>query len=594
MRKRSQCSRHFTKCREFFVVEPCRSSIALLNQSWIRQAVLPRVETESRCVRNSYSFAKILTAGSFPYKLSDMPTSSRRRRDLRKPAVALLVGVVALAAFRSLPREDKGELLFAKVFSLVSGRYVDTLSTDSLFVKTARGIVKELKDPYAALYSPSELAAFTLATDGKYAGIGVQLEEEGSVVAAARVWPGPAARAGILAGDVIAAVDGKDTKGWTVDKVSAALRGNAATPVKVSVIRNGVNAPIVFDLSREDVHIPSVPYVTILDDGIAYVPLQQFTETTTAEMRDALEQVRKSGARSLVLDLRGDPGGRVEAALDIANQFLAKGTCLAAVRSRQGVEAYRADDEPVSSSIPVVALVDGGTASAAEILVGALQDHGRALVVGQRTFGKGLVQSVYNLSDGYALKLTTGRWLTPSGRSIHRDRTLGDDGVLREDAPDSMAAGGIIPDVMIDKRAIAASESTLARRIGASQPAFYRALSGYARELAPHAPRRVEVSKAWRDELFRRLTDGKVSIDRPTYDSAQTSIDRLLGTEVTRIAFGDSAVARRYAESDTGLSRARKLLAHVQSTDELLKARITSTTRAGASENACSEDKKNG
>jgi carboxyl-terminal processing protease len=359
------------------------------------------------------------------------------------------------------------------------------------------------------------------------------------------------------------------------------------------VLRSGVAAPIVFDLSREDVHIPSVPYVSVLDDGVAYVPLQQFTETTTAEMRDALEQVRKSGAHSIVLDLRGDPGGRVEAALDIANQFLAKGTCLAAVRSRQGVEGYRAEDEPVTSAIPMVALVDGGTASAAEILVGALQDHDRALVVGQRTFGKGLVQSVYNLTDGYAVKLTTGRWLTPSGRSIHRDRTLGDDGVLREDAPDSTASGGIMPDITVDRRAIAASESTLARKIGSSQPAFYRVLGGYARELAPSAPRRVEVSQAWRDELFRRLSDGKITIDRPTYDSAQSSIDRLLGTEVTRIAFGDSAVARRYADSDVGLSRARKLLAHALTTDDLLKSR-TSRSASDASENACSQDKKNG
>lgn len=506
----------------------------------------------------------------------------------------MVFAVLAIAAFRSLPRDERGEVLFAKVFSLVSGRYVDTLSADSLFVKTARGVVKQLKDPYAALYSPSELAAFTLATDGKYAGIGVQLEEEGAVVAAARVWPGPAARAGILAGDVIAGVDGKDTKGWPVEKVSAALRGNSATSVRVSIARSGVPAPIVFDLVREDVHIPSVPYVTLLDDGVAYVPLQQFTETTTAEMRDALEKVRESRARSMVLDLRGDPGGRVEAALDVANQFLARGTCLAAVRSRTGVEAYRADDEPVTSSIPVVALVDGGTASAAEILVGALQDHDRALVVGQRTFGKGLVQSVYNLADGYALKLTTGRWLTPSGRSIHRERSLGADGVLREDAPDSTATGGIMPDILVDKRAVAATESNLARKIGSSQPAFYRVLGGYARDLAPTAPRTVEVSQAWRDELFRRLTEGKVDIDKQTYDSAQASIDRLLGTEVTRIAFGDSAVARRFADSDIGLSRARKLLANVKSTDDLMKARAVRTSGSSASEGACSEERKNG
>ncbi|MEP6509237.1 MAG: S41 family peptidase, partial [Gemmatimonadales bacterium] len=454
-----------------------------------------------------------------------MPNPFRRRFDPRKPApVLLLISVAALIAARSLPENDPGELLFAHVFSLVKDRYVDTIPADSLFLRTARRVVNELKDPYASLYSPSELAAFTLQTDAKYAGIGVQLEEEGQLVAAARVWAGPAARAGILAGDVIVAVDDKDVRGWPVEKVSAAMRGTPATHVKVSVERNGVTAPITFELTRENVHIPSVPFVTVLDDGLAYVPLQQFTETSAAEMRDALETVRKSGAHGMVLDLRNDPGGRVEAALDIANQFLPKGTCIAAVKSRQGVESYRAEDEAISSTLPIVALVDQGTASAAEILVGALQDHDRALVVGQKTFGKGLVQSVYNLSDGYAFKLTTGRWLTPTGRSIHRERTIGDDGLLREAAPDSgsagLAPGGITPDIIVARRETSAAETTLARSIGTSQPAFYRILGGYARELAPLSPRNVNVSQAWRDELFRRLAAGKIAVDRPTFDTA--------------------------------------------------------------------------
>jgi len=528
-----------------------------------------------------------------------MANSFQRGFDPRKPAaVLLIIAAITLVAARSLPKSDPGELLFAHVFSLVQDRYVDTIPADSLFLRTARGVIKELKDPYASLYSPSELAAFTLRTDGKYAGIGVQLEEEGQLVAAARVWPGPAARAGILAGDVIVAVDGKDVRGWPVEKVSSAMRGTPATQVKVSVARNGVNKPITFDLTRENVHIPSVPYVTVLDDGVAYVPLQQFTETSTAEMRNALETVRKSGAHGVVLDLRGDPGGRVEAALDIANQFLPKGSCLAAVRSRQGVESSRAEDEPVSSTLPIVALVDAGTASAAEILVGALQDHDRALVVGQKTFGKGLVQSVYNLSDGYAFKLTTGRWLTPSGRSIHRERTIGDDGVLREAAPDSgaagLAAGGITPDIIVARRETAAAETTLARSIGTSQPAFYRILSGYARELAPSSPRSVNVSQEWRDELFRRLATGKIKVDRPTFDAAGQSIDRLLGTEITRIAFGDSAVTRRYAGSDIGLTRARALFSHARTTAELLKQRPAKAAAAPGSEAACTADKRTG
>jgi carboxyl-terminal processing protease len=512
--------------------------------------------------------------------------------------VLVLIGALGLAAFKLPALRDPGDELYSHVFALVAARYVDTIPADSLFIRTARGVVKELHDPYAALYSPSELTAFNLETEGKYAGIGVELEEEGAVVAAARVWPGPAARAGVLPGDVIVNVDGRDTHGWAIEKVSSALRGKAATPVHVSIARSRSPTPLSFELVREDVHIPSVPYVEVLDDGIAYVPLQQFTETTADEMRSSLARATKSGARGIVLDLRGDPGGRVEAALDVANDFLPRGSCLAAVRSRQGIVASRAADEPVSPNLPIVALVDGGTASAAEILVGALQDHDRALVVGQRTFGKGLVQSVYSLSDGYALKLTTGHWLTPTGRSIHRERTLGNDGVLRTAQPDSGAAGlapgGITPDIIVARRETAASESALVHSIGTQQQAFYRIVTGYARELAPGAPRTVEISKAWRDELFNRLLNAKIPVDRATYDAGHDAIDRLLGTEVTRIAFGDSAVARRFAASDIGLTKAREIFARAHSTSDLMKSRPIQSNGAVQSENACREEKQNG
>ncbi len=521
------------------------------------------------------------------------------RRNRRKSAVlVVLIGALSLAAFKLPALREPGDELYSHVFALVAARYVDTIPAESLFVRTARGVIKELHDPYAALYSPSELASFNLEMEGKYAGIGVELEEEGALVAAARVWPGPAARAGVLPGDVIVSVDGKDTHGWPIEKVSSALRGKAATPVHVSISRTGTPAPLTFELVREDVHIPSVPYVEVLDDGIAYIPLQQFTETTADEMRSSLDRAAKSGARGIVLDLRGDPGGRVEAALNIANDFLPRGSCLAAVRSRQGVVASRAEDEPMSPNLPIVALVDGGTASAAEILVGALQDHDRALVVGQRTFGKGLVQSVYNLSDGYAMKLTTGHWLTPSGRSIHRERTLGDDGVLRTNQPDSSAAGlapgCITPDIIVSKRETAASESALVHSIGTQQQAFYRTVIGYARELAPSAPRTVEVSKAWRDELFNRLVSAKIPVPRATYDAGHDAIDRLLATEVTRIAFGDSAVARRFAAQDIGLTKAREIFAKAHSTSDLMKSRPTQPNGAVQSESACREEKQNG
>src|SRR5262249_46899001 len=189
--------------------------------------------------------------------------------------------------------------------------------------------------------------------------------------------------------------------------------------------------------TRAEIHIPAVPYTLSFDNKIGYIPLQQFNENAAENLAAAVKRFQAQNARGIIIDLRGDPGGILTESLEIANMFLGQGQQIASVKGREGAqENYAAKIAPIASTIPLVILTDERTASASEIVAGALQDHDRALVVGQTSFGKGLVQGVYNLDGGYALKLTTGKWFTPSGRSIQRPRKFVN-GQFIEEQPDT-------------------------------------------------------------------------------------------------------------------------------------------------------------
>src|ERR1043165_7972107 len=327
-------------------------------------------------------------------------------------------------------------LLLEQVFQLVSNRFVDTLQDNMLFEKAAHGLVRELNDPYSELLSPKEMKQFNPRTGGRYGGLGMLIEKRLDWITVNKVYRNsPAERGGVRAGVRIIMADTLSTEGWDLSRVSDYLLGTPGTRGKVRCSGPGLATPIDLQFTRAIVNVPAVPYALIYDK-IGYIPLEIFNENAADDARASIKRLTSEGAKGIILDLRGNGGGILEQSLDIANQFLKPGQRILSVRGRADSSDENAQAQPILPSLPLVVLTNNYTASASEIVAGALQDHDRALVLGETSFGKGLVQSVYSLDGGYALKLTTAKWFTPSGRSIQRERKIVD-GRFVEIEPDT-------------------------------------------------------------------------------------------------------------------------------------------------------------
>jgi carboxyl-terminal processing protease len=538
----------------------------------------------------------------------------------RTAAVAslFLIPLVAGGFFLQQTPARATPRLFDQVFSIVANRYVDSLQSPQVFEKAARGLVRELNDPYSELLAPRQSEEFNRSTGGRYGGVGMLLEEQKTgnniSIIVSRIFPHtPAENGGVHEGDRIIKVDTLAMSDAKIDKVSDALRGVAGTSVQVVFQRPGVAEPVKLSFKRAIIHVPAVPYATMVGDRIGYIPLQTFNENTADEVETAATTLVSQGARGLILDLRDNGGGIVEQALAVSSLFLRNGQPIVNVRSRNAPdEIARASSEQLSSQPPLVILTDGGTASASEIVAGALQDHDRALVLGTTSYGKGLVQSLFPLDGGYALKITTGKWYTPSGRSIHRERRLLADGRYVETRPDSLetealkkarptfssdggrtvyGGGGITPDVIVADDTLLTTEQEFLRSVAPRAQAFVTVLNQYAFELKPAAPRDFGITPAWRAELRRRLGSAGVTID-PKYEPAATQIlDRELDRRLGRLVLGDAGARQRSVAEDHQLARAIALLANARSQEALFAAGRASA--GAASLNAAVKPERN-
>ena len=326
--------------------------------------------------------------------------------------------------------------LLEQVFGHIQRDFIDTVPMDIMYRRTAAGFVRELDDPYTALLSPDALGRVRENATGRYAGIGIEIDvRDGFVTVIAPIAESPADSAGIRPGDRILKVDATATVGLTLDEVQQTLRGPAGTSVSLVIERAEVERPTL-TLRRRQIAYHPVQRRLVAQNGIGYVELATFSESAAIELRRAVDSLRAAGARSLILDLRGNPGGLLEQGVAVADLFLGEGVTLASTRGRTPEANQEFTDQARERwpEMPVVVLVDSGTASAAEIVAGAVQDHGRAVLVGSPTYGKGSAQNVFPVAGGLGLKLTTARWFTPEGRSIERD---------------SSGAGGISPDVAV-------------------------------------------------------------------------------------------------------------------------------------------------
>lgn len=358
----------------------------------------------------------------------------------------------------------------------LSLNYVDSIDADKLMLGAAEGMVSDL-DPHTEFMPEEQMANFELLTTGKYAGVGSLIRQKGDYVYFAQPYQGsPADRGGLKIGDKILSIDGKDAKGFTNEQVSSRLKGDPGTKVKVTV-EHLDGTQLTVTLERERISIPGVPYAGWLGEGIGYIRHADFTEGCYEELRAAIERLHSEGElKGLVLDYRGNGGGIMQEAVKILSMFVPKGTEVVSTKGRTAAsrKTYKTTSEPSFPNLPLVALINGNSASAAEIVTGALQDLDRGVVIGQRSYGKGLVQTPRPLGYNTMLKLTTAKYYIPSGRCIQAiDYSHSQEGSVKA-VPDSLISefstragrkvydgGGIMPDIGTDPDYISRFAMTL-------------------------------------------------------------------------------------------------------------------------------------
>jgi carboxyl-terminal processing protease len=497
--------------------------------------------------------------------------------------------------------------LFDDVLGHVNTYFVDSIGETDLYQKATRGMLEQLMDPYSVLLTGDDYKALTEQTSGNYAGLGIQIDvRDGWITVVAPLPETPAERAGIETGDQIIEVDGKSTEGWKNDQAVKALRGQAGSKIVITVRRGGIPEPIKYRLTRAQIHLKSVPAGTMFEGGVGYISLNPVSETSAEELRQEIAGMKSRGMKSLIMDLRGNPGGLLDQGVKVADLFLDSRQEIVSTRGRARGSTKEFFDEARQAwpDLPIVVLVNDGTASAAEIIAGALQDHDRAVVVGAPTFGKGLVQTLFPLGEGVALKLTTARWFTPSGRTIQRiakdeedqatqaaqaivsDTVLGapdkesTDSALKErpifhtDAGRIVrGGGGIVPDLVVRPDTLTGAEREFAKALGNGLPQYRDALTTIALEAKKANSIKSEafkVTPAMRQEVLSRLRAKDVKITPEVFNGAGALIDEQLGDEITRYVFGRPAEFRRRAARDLQMQTAMGLLRKAQTPKQLL------------------------
>ncbi len=325
--------------------------------------------------------------------------------------------------------EIKSMELMDLIFQQLEMNYVDEIKPGEMSKTAIDAMLKQL-DPYTVYYHESNMEDYRMMTTGQYGGIGALIRKMGDYTYIAEPYEGkPAQLAGAMAGDKILSIDGKDMKGKASDDVSDALRGPKGSTIQLRVERAGQEKSI--SITRDEIKLADVPYFGMLNTGTGYIKLNAFTQTASAEVMAAYGKLKQQGMTSLILDLRGNGGGLLIEAVKIVNMFVKKGQTVVTTKGRIPEEnrTYATSAEPVDLNIPLVVLVDGGSASASEIVSGSLQDLDRAVIVGTNSYGKGLVQRTFDLKYGSKIKVTISKYYTPSGRCVQRleyyDKELG-------------------------------------------------------------------------------------------------------------------------------------------------------------------------
>ena len=510
----------------------------------------------------------------------------RRFRPVPAVVFAILVSALVGGLFgrSALATEDKipdHYRAYSAALNAIESSYIDKVDSEALVTSSIRGMLATL-DPHSSYFTPREYAQMRERQEGRYYGIGVSIQVFDGDVTAMNVFEGsPAYKKGIRRGDVLARVETEDAKGWTVDQAQRKLRGPKGTLVHVEIKRRGYEQLIPFELTRDEVYIPTVPAYFMIDATTGYIRMQDFGENTDRDVKHALRDLSSKGMRRLLFDVRGNPGGPLDQAIKVSNEFLPKGAMVVKTRGRiaNSDQDYRATEDSEFTEMPIVLLANRNSASAAEIVTGALQDHDRAYVVGETTFGKALVQSVYRITAGAGLALTTAHYYTPSGRLIQRpwdasfdeylSYSLRDQDANKTHNPNDLkhtdagrpvySGGGIEP----DKRISGPIEGFNPGRFGRSLYAR-GAFSNYAQKYAAEGDTRVTLQSTGRKlvkqnfvvddsmvaDFKEQLKSDHVRLDEAAFGKDLDFVKAMIRFEIDNALFGIADARRHLVQVD--------------------------------------------
>jgi len=490
---------------------------------------------------------------------------------------------------------------FTEALDIIQKNYVDNIGPDKLVYSAVKGMLRSL-DPHSSFFDPKEYSRLREEQHSKYYGLGIRvrplLRERGRVVIVEPpVIGSPAERRGLRAGDVITKIEGESIDDWTSEEVVGHLRGPRGTTVNITVERPGIRDPLPFKVERDEIPIITVPYAFELKPGVGYIKVDRFSESTSEELGQKLKNLQAKNLNGLILDLRDNPGGLLTQAIEVSDFFVPKNEMIVSTKGRVEGSArpYKAPSLE-KYRIPLVVLINRHSASASEIVAGALQDHDLALIVGETSFGKGLVQSVYNLENGTGMALTTAHYFTPSGRLIQRDYTGSTNfdyyylsSVLKPSTKERetkftdsgrkvLGGGGITPDVAVPMRELNRFEALLssrdiffeyARRLTSGQvPAAssFRLPIKTDEVAAPAASRnskpipKLEITDAILDDFKEFLRSRKVEFTDADIQTNVEFIKRRIKQEVYTSSFGLQEGFKVAVSGDTQVMKALELL----------------------------------
>ncbi len=471
--------------------------------------------------------------------------------------------------------------LFEGVVGAIHRHYIDSLAEGDLYQQAADALVGSLHDPYAELLVRDSYREYQRQMAGTEVDIGRAPSESG--------WEGRIHGNLIAPGDQVLSIDGQNTRGWSAERLDEAMRRGVGPTVTVVVRPRDSTHPVVRRFTRTETHVPAASRGVLLAGEVGYIVLRRLSQGAADELRAAVDTLVAQGMTSLVLDLRSNPGGLIREAVAAAGLFLEPGDTVAISvgRSSKRAKTYAAGAPGGWEDLRLAVLVNRGTASSAELIAGALQDHDRAVVVGTPSYGKGVLQTTYPIGENVALKLTTARWYTPSGRTVQRpraDSAGGPGNRLPSTRPRTFLssrgrvvpdATGILPDLLVRAMPRSEGERLLAARLGDGMNRVRDVLAGYAAELRAEQitqPNAAVLTPERRDVLFLRMEEAGVHLDRGTYDLAGGFIEEQLANELARTFFGSDSLLRRKARSDRQLQAALQVVRGSKTQDEALDA----------------------